>query len=97
MLLNVKSICLIQNVAFAFRNHHYVELTKQLMKLEKLKGPIYANDIDNVHHFNAFTEKAEVVKNLAGPSKIISFKSLILFFYYRKDIKNNGIFFSLGY
>ena len=40
------------------------------MKLEKLKGPIYANDIDNVHHFNAFTEKAEVVKNLAGPSKI---------------------------
>lgn len=74
-----------------------MELTKQLMKLEKLKGPIYANDIDNVHHFNAFTEKAEVVKNLAGPSKIISFKSLILFFYYRKDIKNKGIFFSLGY
>ena len=82
---------------FVYRNHHYVELTKQLMKLEKLKGPIYANDIDNVHHFNAFTEKAEVVKNLAGPSKIISFKSLILFFYYRKDIKNKGIFFSLGY
>ena len=73
MLLNIESICLIQNVAFAFRNHHYVELTKQLMKLEKLKGPIYANDIDNVHHFNAFTEKAEVVKNLAGPSKIIFF------------------------
>ena len=65
---------------FVYRNHHYVELTKQLMKLEKLKGPIYANDIDNVHHFNAFTEKAEVVKNLAGPSKIIFFKSLIVFF-----------------
>ena len=62
---------------FVYRNHHYVELTKQLMKLEKLKGPIYANDIDNVHHFNAFTEKAEVVKNLAGPSKKKINKSLI--------------------
>ena len=61
---------------FVYRNHHYVELTKQLMKLEKLKGPIYANDIDNVHHFNAFTEKAEVVKNLAGPSKKEFLKSL---------------------
>ena len=55
-----------------------MELTKQLMKLEKLKGPIYANDLgESAHHFNAFTEKAEVVKNLAGPSKKKINKSLI--------------------
>ena len=49
-------------------------MVKAIDKLKKLKAPIYAADVDAAHHYNAFVEKAEVVKTLSVPVREIDNK-----------------------